>query len=301
MYKRGHPRFWKDPLTHPATGGAPPAPHPCPSLSTWEHLGSNPEGALFIARERATDPWLCAPSPNPSYQPLSLLWVLLQLRPQGHGCSITKGVTQSAAPLRQGQEALSPTSMLYGWPLGGGNNVTCAGWVGTQAWFMKHNDAFEGPVPQLTHGRTEINLNAISLSGTAQNGLFKDTPAMTLSFKDWLNCSYTHNTMLGWVWEQRWFFPINHGRLRSRWEDRRHTPKQLHRAEDVHRRDVTKCQEWQERRSRAMFWRSGKTWKVRGGKSTPERGWTGAPGTASPPVWLMQKEHVRENFRLCWK
>ena len=48
------------------------------------------------------------------------------------------------------------------------------GWL-TQAWVLKHNDALEENVPQLTHGQTEINLSATYLSRTVQNGLFKDT------------------------------------------------------------------------------------------------------------------------------
>lgn len=50
------------------------------------------------------------------------------------------------------------------------------GWL-TQVWVLKHNDALEENVPQLTHGQTEINLSATYSSRTVHNGLFKDTTA----------------------------------------------------------------------------------------------------------------------------
>lgn len=72
------------------------------------------------------------------------------------------------------------------------------GWL-TQVWVLKHNDALEENVPQLTHGQTEINLSAIYLSRTVQNGLFEDTTIQfTLQVSAEQQLYAQHNARLRW-------------------------------------------------------------------------------------------------------
>lgn len=159
LQEQSNPSFWKPtrkPATERATGYF-------PSFSTQEHPGCANTRSSQELKQGNQPVW----PQNSSCGFPSLLWVFLQLRPQGHNPYHQGSHTVCWPPSSRNRKHFHLAACyMAGHLVMDVMSYVLVGWL-SQAWVTKPNDALQENVPQCTQGQTEIIVLSIWV------GLFK--------------------------------------------------------------------------------------------------------------------------------